>query len=144
MKKSLAIDMGATSIRAILGYIDNGQLITEEVMRFNHEIKDINGRKQWDFDAMISKIENTILKYKDEISTIGVDTWGVDFGLIDKNGLLVYNPTSYRDESCEIGFKSIKEKIDFNKLFENTGNQIMSINTLFQLETVKLTNKAYF
>ena len=100
-------------------------------MRFNHEIKDINGRKQWDFDAMISKIENTILKYKDEISTIGVDTWGVDFGLIDKNGLLVYNPTSYRDESCEIGFNSIKEKIDFNKLFENTGNQIMSINTLF-------------
>lgn len=144
MKKSLAIDMGATSIRAILGYIDNGQLITEEVMRFNHEIKDINGRKQWDFDAMISKIENTILKYKDEISTIGVDTWGVDFGLIDKNGLLVYNPTSYRDESCEIGFKSIKEKIDFNKLFENTGNQIMSINTLFQLETVKLMNKAYY
>ena len=113
-------------------------------MRFNHEIKDINGRKQWDFDAMISKIENTILEYKDEISTIGVDTWGVDFGLIDKDGLLVYNPTSYRDESCEIGFKSIKEKIDFNKLFENTGNQIMSINTLFQLETVKLTNKAYY
>ena len=60
MKKTLAIDMGATSIRAILGYIDMGELVTEEVMRFNHVIKDIDGRKQWDLEGMLSKIENTI------------------------------------------------------------------------------------
>lgn len=144
MKKSLAIDMGATSIRAILGYIDKGELITEEVMRFNHVIKDIDGRKQWDLNGMLNKIENTILDHKDEIASIGVDTWGVDFGLIDKDGSLVYNPTSYRDESCEIGFKSIKEKIDFKDLFKKTGNQIMSINTLFQLETVKMENNNFY
>ena len=144
MKKTLAIDMGATSIRAILGYIDMGELVTEEVMRFNHVIKDIDGRKQWDLEGMLSKIENTILEYKDEIETIGVDTWGVDFGLIDKAGSLIYNPTSYRDESCEIGFKSMKEKIDFNDLFKKTGNQIMSINTLFQLETVKIGNNNFY
>lgn len=144
MKKTLAIDMGATSIRAILGYIDMGELVTEEVMRFNHVIKDIDGRKQWDLEGMLSKIENTILEYKDEIETIGVDTWGVDFGLIDKVGSLIYNPTSYRDESCEIGFKSMKEKIDFSDLFKKTGNQIMSINTLFQLETVKIENNNFY
>lgn len=144
MKKSLAIDMGATSIRAILGYIDKGELITEEVMRFNHVIKDIDGRKQWDLNGMLNKIENTILDHKDEIASIGVDTWGVDFGLIDKDGSLVYNPTSYRDESCEIGFKSIKEKNDFKDLFKKTGNQIMNINTLFQLETVKMENNNFY
>ena len=144
MKKTLAIDMGATSIRAILGYIDMGELVTEEVMRFNHVIKDIDGRKQWDLEGMLSKIENTILEHKDEIETIGVDTWGVDFALIDKVGSLIYNPTSYRDESCEIGFKSMKGKIDFNDLFKKTGNQIMSINTLFQLETVKIENNNFY
>lgn len=144
MKKSLAIDMGATSIRAILGYIDKGELLTEEVMRFNHVIKDIDGRKQWDLNGMLNKIENTILDYKDEIASIGVDTWGVDFALIDKDGSLVYNPTSYRDESCEIGYNSIDKKIDFKELFKKTGNQIMSINTLFQLETVKIKNSPYY
>lgn len=144
MKKSLAIDMGATSIRAILGYIDEGEFITEEVMRFNHEIKDIDGRKQWDLDGMLSMIEKAILDHKDEISTIGVDTWGVDFGLINSEGSLVFNPSSYRDEACEIGFESINKKIDFRDLFKKTGNQIMSINTLFQLEAIKQERKDYY
>lgn len=144
MKKSLAIDMGATSIRAILGYIDHDELVIEEVMRFNHDIKNINGRKQWDLIGMLNKIENTILDYKEEISTIGVDTRGVDFALIDKEGSLVYNPNSYRDESCKIGYDSIDKKIDFKELFKKTGNQVMSINTLFQLEALKIKNDNYY
>lgn len=144
MNKALAIDMGATSIRGILGYIENDKLVTEEVMRFNHNILDKDGRKQWDLKAMLQKIEEAILENKDEIKTIGVDTWGVDFGLLESTGKLVYNPTSYRDESCEIGYDSINEKIDFRKLFKETGNQIMSINTLFQLEALKIKNKAYY
>ena len=83
MKKSLAFDLGATSIRGILGYVENGQLKTEEVLRFSHERIKEDGRSRWDWKKIIGNIVNTIIKYKDEIESIGIETWGVDFGVID-------------------------------------------------------------
>ena len=97
MNKVLAFDMGATSIRGIVGYIADGKLITEEVMRMSHSIKNKDGRLYWDFDAILDKIVNTIIENKD-VSCIGIDTWGVDFGMIDKDGELIDTPFSYRDE----------------------------------------------
>ena len=139
MNKVLAFDMGATSIRGIVGYIADGKLITEEVMRMSHSIKNKDGRLYWDFDAILDKIVNTIIENKD-VSCIGIDTWGVDFGMIDKDGELIDTPFSYRDEKYSIGREEAKSKISELEIFKNSGNQIMTINTVFQLRTLKKLN----
>lgn len=139
MNKVLAFDMGATSIRGIVGYIADGKLITEEVMRMSHSIKNKDGRLYWDFDAILDKIVNTIIENKD-VSCIGIDTWGVDFGMIDKDGELIDTPFSYRDEKHSIGREEAKSKISELEIFKNSGNQIMTINTVFQLLTLKKLN----
>lgn len=136
--KVLAFDMGATSIRGIIGSIQNEEIVMKEVMRFSHKILEDNERKFWDWNTILKKIEQTILEYHKEIDSIAVDTWGVDYGLIDEDGNLLESPTSYRDEGCIEGFESIKEKISLRELFFETGNQIMPINTLFQLEAKRL------
>ncbi len=140
MKKALAFDLGATSVRGILGYVENGVLKTEEVLRFSHDRVKDNDRSRWNFDLIMENITDTIIKYKDEISTIGVDTWGVDFGLIGKDGNLIENPVSYRDAKHKIGFDKAQEKMSLLDIFLNTGNQIMPINTLFQLLALKEVN----
>lgn len=139
MNKVLAFDMGATSIRGIVGYIADGKLITEEVMRMSHSIKNKDGRLYWDFDAILDRIVNTIIENKD-VSCIGIDTWGVDFGMIDKDGELIDTPFSYRDEKYTIGREEAKSKISELEIFKNSGNQIMTINTVFQLLTLKKLN----
>lgn len=139
MNKVLAFDMGATSIRGIVGYIEGEKLITEEVMRMSHSIKNKNGRLYWDFDTILNKIADTIIENKD-VSCIGIDTWGVDFGVLDKNGELIDTPFSYRDEKYSIGRETAKEKMSELEIFKNSGNQIMTINTVFQLLTLKKLN----
>lgn len=139
MNKVLAFDMGATSIRGIVGYIEGGKLITEEVMRMSHSIKNKNGRLYWDFDTILNKIADTIIENKD-VSCIGIDTWGVDFGVLDKNGEFIDTPFSYRDEKYSIGREVAKEKMSELEIFKNSGNQIMTINTVFQLLTLKKLN----
>ena len=139
MNKVLAFDMGATSIRGIVGYIEGEKLITEEVMRMSHSIKNKNGRLYWDFDTILNKIADTIIENKD-VSCIGIDTWGVDFGVLDRNGELIDTPFSYRDEKYSIGREVAKEKMSELEIFKNSGNQIMTINTVFQLLTLKKLN----
>lgn len=143
MNKVLAFDMGATSIRGIVGYIEGEKLITEEVMRMSHSIKNKNGRLYWDFDTILNKIADTIIENKD-VSCIGIDTWGVDFGVLDKNGELIDTPFSYRDEKYSIGREAAKEKMSELEIFKNSGNQIMTINTVFQLLTLKKLNPGIY
>lgn len=138
--KVLAFDMGATSIRGVIGTLENETITLKEVMRFNHKILEKDGRKYWDWDNLIKQIEKTVLDNHKEIDSIAVDTWGVDYGIINEDGNLLESPTSYRDEGCMEGFESIKEKISLRELFFETGNQIMPINTLFQLESKRLTS----
>lgn len=137
MKKVLAIDMGATSIRGILGYVSNGALVTREVMRMSHDIVKCQGRMRWQWDKLLDKVAETVLQTGEEISSVGIDTWGVDFGLIDKEGRLVADPVSYRDPENERGYELALGKMDAKDIFLQTGNQIMPINTLFQLVTLK-------
>lgn len=133
MKKALAIDMGATSIRGIIGYIEDGGVKLEEVMRFSHEIKSSNGRLRWDFDELLKKIAQTINENAGEISSVGIDTWGVDFGLINKDGKLIEPPVCYRDPEHQEGYDEAVKALSEKEIFAETGTQIMSINTLFQL-----------
>lgn len=144
MKKVIAFDMGATSIRGILGYIEDGSLKMEEIMRFSHKIVSSGGRARWQWQEIMDKIADTVLAYKDEISAVAVDTWGVDFGILDKDGELIDTPISYRDERHEEGFMLALESLSKEEIFTSTGTQIMSINTLFQLLALRKTDKEAF
>ena len=95
MKKYLAFDYGASSGRSILGLFDGNKLTLEETHRFNSDPVMINGTFTWDFLRLFFEmkrgLQKTFANYRD-ISGIGVDTWGVDFGLVDTNGELLGNP----------------------------------------------------
>ena len=136
MKKVLAFDMGATSIRGILGYIVDGKFCTKEVMRMTHKIQKRDGTLYWDWESLAGKIEETILENPD-VACIGIDTWGVDFGLIDKEGNLLQAPHCYRDEKFSEGREEAKALMEEFELFQNSGNQIMTINTVYQLLALK-------
>lgn len=133
MKSILAVDMGATSIRGIVAKFENDALIVEEIMRFNHEIQSSDGRKHWDWQGLLDHIVQAILTVGDQVSSVAVDTWGVDFGLIDENGELLEEPTSYRDESCQRGFELAQERMSLYDLYQLSGNDVAPINSLFQL-----------
>lgn len=137
MKKVLAIDMGATSIRGILAHIEDNKLKLEEVMRISHNLVHEGERLRWQWDLIIAKITETILSHANEIESVAVDTWGVDFGCIDTKGELISNPISYRDPKHSIGHELAVKNLSCEELFENTGTQIMNINTLFQLLTLR-------
>ena len=139
MKKVLAFDMGATSIRGIVGYIENAKFCTKEVMRMSHKIQKIDGRLYWDWEGIAKKIEETVLENPD-VSTIGIESWGVDFGLIDQEGKLLQAPYSYRDEKFSVGREEAKALMEEFELFQNSGNQIMTINTVYQLLSLKKIN----
>lgn len=137
MKNSLAFDFGATSIRALLGYVEDGKFATKEVMRMSHTRIDEDGRSRWQFDELLKQVVQTILEYKDCVDSIAINTWGVDFGIVGKDGKLLEHPISYRDAKHSQGFELAKNVYSLKDIFMQTGNQIMSINTLFQLLVLK-------
>lgn len=137
MEKVLAIDMGATSIRGVTGYVDKGILKLSEVMRMPHSLVKKKGRRYWEWDKIIDKIVETI-NSQSNLTSVACDTWGVDFGILDTKGKLIETPISYRDSLHNDGFAAVKENIDLYDLFKLTGNQIMSINSLFQYMALKL------
>jgi len=96
----LAIDLGASSGRAILGKIDNGILELKEINRFPNPITNINGRMYWDLFYLYNKILQSLIEIKTDqtpIKSIGIDTWGVDFVCFGKDGEPLRMPYSYRD-----------------------------------------------
>ncbi len=136
MKKVLAFDFGASNGRALIGEISDGKIVYTEVHRFPNDPVQINGKLYWDFLRLIHEIKTGIVKAKQAggFDAIGIDTWGVDYGFLDKNGNLINTPYHYRDMrtegKTEEVFKLLGGK---DKLYEETGIQIMRINTLFQL-----------
>ncbi len=106
-------------------------------MRMSHQRETVNGRSRWEWDKIVSKVAETIVAHQDEIDSIAVNTWGVDFGLIGSDGKLLCNPVSYRDARHNEGYDYAQEKLSLEDIFMATGNQIMSINSLFQLLVYK-------
>lgn len=140
MKYYLAIDIGASSGRHILGHIENGKMLTEEVFRFENGMKEINGHLCWDSEALF---ENILLGMKKctEIGKIpeslGIDTWGVDFALLDKNGSLIGNTVGYRDSRTKGCDTEVYKIISEEDLYARTGIQKQLFNTVYQLMAVK-------
>ena len=145
VKRFLAYDLGASSGRAIVGTLENGKLSIEELHRFSNGATTVLGTMYWDllklFDEMCHALMLYSQKYGSELHGIGFDTWGVDFGLLDKDGRLVGNPYHYRDDRTNGMVEDLCKQIPREKIFEKTGIQFMQLNTLFQLYSM-VVNKS--
>lgn len=133
--KVLAFDFGASSGRAILGEFDGERITLNEIHRFSNDPVIMNGTMYWDVLRLFFEIKQGLLAAKPygEIHSIGIDTWGVDFGLLDEEGKLIENPVHYRDLRTSGMLEKAFEKFPKDRFYEITGNQFMEINTAFQL-----------
>ena len=140
-KKVLAFDFGASSGRAILAVFEDGKLNLEEIHRFSNDPVMVNGTFYWDVIRLFYEIKQGILKCvnsgNSDISSIGIDTWGVDFGLLDKDGKLIENPVHYRDTRTEGMMDECFKEISKSEIYKKTGIQFIDINTLYHLYAVK-------
>ena len=141
MKESyIAIDIGASSGRAIAGYIENDQLKLKELSRFWNGPINIRGQLYWDFLHLYRQIQDGLRTAKDQYITrsLAIDTWGVDFGLIDSSGHLIDNPIHYRDNRTSGIIEKLSETITKKEIFDQTGIQFMELNTLNQIYALYL------
>jgi rhamnulokinase len=136
----LAVDIGASSGRCMLGCFDGTKIELSEVHRFTNGPIRMNGTLYCDLLHMIQEIKTGISKIDVPLASIGVDTWGVDFGLIDKTGNLLQNPVNYRDARTTGMPEEIYKKITKLDLYKKTGIQPMQINTIFQIYSLIKTN----
>lgn len=130
--KVLAFDFGASGGKAFVYELNNGKISSTEVHRFDNDPVLLNGSFYWDVLRLFFEIKNGILKCKQagyDVDAIGIDTWGVDYGLLDKDGKLVSNPYHYRDARTQSVELTDEEK---KEIFATTGIQFAPINTLFQ------------
>lgn len=143
-KRVLAFDFGASSGRAILGIFDGKKIELKEVHRFGNDPVSINGTVYWDIQRLFFEIKQGMIKAKEAggFQSIGIDTWGVDFGLLRKDGTLVENPVHYRDKRNDGMVKKSEKYMSKEKLYDITGIQFMDFNTLFQLLSLK-ENRPY-
>ena len=136
----LAIDFGAGSGRVMAGFVSAGMVDLEEIYRFpNRQVK-LGNHLYWDFPALFADMKQGISKAVRRgyhIKGIGIDTWGVDFGLIDKKGNLLSNPVCYRDSRTNGLPEEFFAGTDVSQHYAEAGIQVMAINTLFQLYSLK-------
>ena len=141
MKKYLAIDIGASSGRHILGSVVDGKITHEEVYRFTNSQIVKDGHDCWDIDQLVSSIKEGIdaaLAKEPAIESIGIDTWGVDFVLLDKDLNRCSDAVAYRDERTKDADKEIEETVmSFADLYRRAGIQKASYNTIYQLWALK-------
>ena len=138
-----AVDLGATSGRTILGSICNGKLQQQELTRFPNHIIETGGHFYWDIYALYHEIIRGLKTIADkgiQLTSIGIDTWGVDFVCIGKDGGLLRNPYCYRDPHTEGVMEEYFKLISKEHVYEKTGIQFMNFNSLFQLYAMRSHN----
>lgn len=140
MKKVLSFDFGASSGRAMLAQFDGEKITMEEIHRFSNDPVIVNGTMYWDVLRLFFEIKTGITKATNMggFDAIGIDTWGVDFGLIDKRGKLLGNPVHYRDTRTEGICEEVYKIIPKDELYNMAGIQFMRFNTIYQLMYLKL------
>ena len=136
-KYFFAVDLGATSGRTIIGSLTNGQFELEELTRFDNNLIEQGGHFYWDiYDLYFEMIKGlkVAARRQIEITSIGIDTWGVDFVFIGEDNAILRNPRAYRDPvTFEAMGKYLKEVISKKEVYDITGIQLMNFNSLFQL-----------
>lgn len=137
----LAIDIGASSGRHILGYLNNGIIELEEVHRFSNGMIDVDGSKCWDTDMLFTEIKagmKACAKLGKIPVSVSIDTWGVDFVLVDKDGNRLGEAVGYRDSRTKGMDAEVYKYIEEEKLYARTGIQKQMYNTIYQLMAVKM------
>jgi rhamnulokinase len=139
-----AVDIGASSGRVILGRVAEGAVRLDVVHRFPNAVVQSDGGLRWDFDALFAEVLTGLAAAGKEaaergetITSIGIDTWAVDYGLVNKAGELTAQPYSYRDERSRAAVARVHGKLDPARLYATTGLQFLQFNTLYQLATEK-------
>lgn len=132
---ALGFDFGASSGRAILGGIEEGRLALREVYRFDNIPVEESGHVCWDLPGLWEHIQEGIRRAAAEggFDSIGIDTWGVDFGMMDGKGKLMSLPVHYRDERTDGVMEQAFQRVPAQEIYRRTGIQFMRFNTLFQL-----------
>ena len=143
MKYYLAVDIGASSGRHIIGWKDNGQVLTCELYRFPNGVTEKDGHLTWDIAALVSHvkagIDKALTEYPD-ISSLSIDTWGVDYVLM-KGDAEVLPCYAYRDTRTEQPISEVHKLIPFEALYAKTGIQFQPFNTIYQLYADKLAGR---
>jgi rhamnulokinase len=136
----LAFDLGAGSGRAVLGRLGPGGLALEEVHRFHYPPALETARLRWPFGAILDGLKDGLAagqraarRRRGTVASVGVDSWGVDFGLLDAGGRLLENPVCYRDHRTDGAMEQVLRRVPREEIFHRTGIQFLQFNTLFQL-----------
>ena len=143
MKYALAVDIGASSGRHIVGWLEDGKIRTKEVYRFPNGVTEKDGRLTWDMDGLLEHVKCGIAEAKKQFSTIdtlSIDTWGVDYVLL-KGDEEVYPVYAYRDSRTEAVVSQVHEIIPFSELYRHTGCQFQPFKTIYQLYHEKLNGR---
>ncbi|TKJ38826.1 MAG: rhamnulokinase [Planctomycetes bacterium B3_Pla] len=159
VNKYIAVDLGAESGRVMAGSVWHGlparentakmavpRLDLEEIHRFGNGPIEEDGSLRWDFNGLLSEIKTGIGKAAKaagaEVKGIGIDSWGVDFGLLDADGKLIENPYHYRDSQTNGMREKAFELMGKRAIYDNTGVQFMQLNSVYQLLAMRLNNSA--
>jgi len=139
----LAFDIGASSGRAILGTFAEGKLVLEELHRFENGAVDVNGGLFWNLMGLFQELKSGLKKALAtgvKLSGVGIDTWGVDFALLDANGMFMGFPRQYRDPRNGPAMDALLAAYPREELYARTGLQFMPFNTIFQLAAMRQAN----
>ena len=139
-KSFLAFDLGATSGRTILGTVENGRLQMKELTRFPNQMLRIGDHYHWNIYALFEHLKEGLSAAAKEgvtISSIGIDTWGVDFALIAEDGTVLGAPYAYRDPHTVDAPAAYFQKVPRERVYDLTGIQVMNFNSLNQLFALK-------
>src|SRR5699024_4478213 len=140
IKCSLAVDIGASSGKVFAGYTEHGKLQIKEIYRFDNQIKEEKGFLVWDLETIYFEIKKGIQKCKKENlfpESIGIDTWAVDFVLLDEEDNLCSSAVTYRDSRTDGISDEVLEVINKKQLYSKTGIQFLKFNTIYQLYATK-------
>lgn len=133
----LAIDMGAESSRAIVGHFEDDKLRLEEIHRWPSRNVEVRGSRYWDILYLYGKIKHALSKYSakygPELAGIGVDSWGVDYGILGESDQLLQNPVQYRDHRTDGLVEKASDVMSKEDIYSETGIAFMQFNTLYQL-----------
>jgi rhamnulokinase len=143
MKYYLAIDIGASSGRHIIGWKENGEIKTQEVFRFPNSMREQDGHLTWDLEALLTNVKDGINTAKikfPKIESLSIDTWGVDYVLLkgDKEVLPCY---AYRDSRTLAHIPQVHNLVPFSTLYQHTGCQFQPFNSIYQLYTDKINGR---
>ena len=143
MKYALAIDIGASSGRHIVGWLEGGRIQTKEVYRFPNGVLEADGHLLWDVESLLASVKAGIAEAKNqfpEIASLSIDTWGVDYVLL-KGNVEVLPVYAYRDSRTEAVIPLVHEKMAFPELYRRTGCQFQPFNTIYQLYADKAAGR---